>query len=41
MSDPATTVTWKPAGPLVIEGPITVRDNEGTVLVPPPTKIPG
>ena len=43
MSDPAipTTVTWKPAGPLVIEGPVTVRDNEGTILEPPPTKIPG
>lgn len=36
-----TTVTWKPAGPLVIEGPVTVRDNEGTILTPPPTKIPG
>jgi CDGSH-type Zn-finger protein len=36
-----TTVTWKPAGPYVIEGPIVVRDNEGTILDPPPTKIPG
>ena len=36
-----TTVTWKPAGPYVIEGPIVVRDNEGTVLEPPATKVPG
>jgi hypothetical protein len=36
-----TTVTWRPTGPYVIEGPIVVRDNEGSQLVPPPTKVPG
>ena len=39
---PATTiVTWKPAGPFVIEGPVIIRNNEGVALVPPPTKHPG
>ena len=38
---PDTTVTWKPAGPYVIEGPIRVLNNEGDLLDPPPTKIPG
>ncbi len=41
MSDPVTTVTWKPSGPYIIEGPVVVRNNEGEELVPPPTKIPG
>ena len=36
-----TTVTWKPTGPYVIEGPVVIRDNEGTQLIPPPTKVPG
>ncbi len=35
------TVTWKPSGPLVIEGPVVVRDNEGNELIPPPGKYPG
>jgi CDGSH-type Zn-finger protein len=38
---PGTSVTWKPTGPYVIEGPVVVRDNEGRELIPPPTKIPG
>lgn len=38
---PATTVTWKPAGPYVIEGPVVIRTNEGEELIPPPTKHPG
>jgi CDGSH-type Zn-finger protein len=43
MSDEQTpvTITWKPSGPVVIEGPVVIRDNEGNELVPPPTKIPG
>ncbi|HEU4648209.1 MAG TPA: CDGSH iron-sulfur domain-containing protein [Gemmatimonadales bacterium] len=48
MSDQSTpvppvpvTITWKPAGPVIIEGPVVIRDNEGTELVPPPTKVPG
>ncbi len=36
-----TTVTWKPAGPLIIEGPITVLDNEGRTITPPVSKVPG
>ncbi len=36
-----TTVTWKPAGPYHILGPVVICDNEGTVLIPPPTKVPG
>jgi len=40
--DPSrTTVTWKPTGPYVIEGPVVIRDKEGAELVPPPTKVPG
>jgi CDGSH-type Zn-finger protein len=35
------TITWKPSGPLTVEGPVIVRDNDGTELVPPPAKHPG
>jgi CDGSH-type Zn-finger protein len=35
------TITLKPAGPIVIEGPIVIRNNAGDVVEPPPTKIPG
>lgn len=35
------TITWKPAGPLVVEGPIRVFNNAGDELTPPPQKIPG
>lgn len=39
---PATVViTLKPAGPIVIEGPVVIRNNAGDVVEPPPTKIPG
>ena len=40
---PATpvTITLKPAGPIVIEGPVVIRDNAGDEVIPPPTKIPG
>lgn len=38
---PATMVTWKPAGPYIIEGPVLIRDNNGDPLTPPPAKIPG
>lgn len=42
MSDPTrVTVTWKPSGPMIIEGPVTIYDNAGTPLDPPPAKIPG
>lgn len=35
------TITLKPAGPIVIEGPITILNNAGDVVEAPPTKIPG
>jgi CDGSH-type Zn-finger protein len=38
---PPVVITWKPAGPILIEGPVVVRDNAGTELTPPPTKVPG
>jgi CDGSH-type Zn-finger protein len=36
-----TTVTWKPSGPCIIEGPVVIRNNDGDILIPPPTKHPG
>lgn len=43
MADPTppVTITWKPAGPLVVEGAVTVLDNEGRPITPPPAKVPG
>jgi CDGSH-type Zn-finger protein len=35
------TVTWMPSGPLVLEGSVVIRDNEGNPLTPPPAKHPG
>jgi CDGSH-type Zn-finger protein len=35
------TITLKPAGPIVIEGPVIIRNNAGDIVEPPPTKIPG
>lgn len=34
---PSTTtrITWKPSGPLVIEGPVIILDNEGNPVEPP------
>ncbi|MBA2627874.1 MAG: CDGSH iron-sulfur domain-containing protein, partial [Gemmatimonadales bacterium] len=32
---------WKPSGPLVIEGPVTIRNNDGEEIIPPPSKHPG
>lgn len=39
--DPPVSITHKPAGPYIIEGPVVIVDNEGTRLEPPPQKIPG
>ncbi len=36
-----TTVTWKPSGPLIIEGPVVILDNAGDPIELPPSKIPG
>ncbi len=38
---PPVTLTLKPAGPIVIEGPVRILNNAGDVVEPPPTKIPG
>jgi CDGSH-type Zn-finger protein len=39
---PATvTITLKPAGPIVIEGPVVILNNAGDIVEPPLTKIPG
>ena len=38
---PAVTITLKPAGPIIIEGPVRIVNNAGDVIIPPPTKIPG
>ncbi|HEV8599312.1 MAG TPA: CDGSH iron-sulfur domain-containing protein [Gemmatimonadales bacterium] len=35
------TITLRPAGPIVIEGPVTILNNAGDIVEPPPTKIPG
>ena len=36
-----TEVTVKPLGPIVIEGEVVVRREDGTILEPPPNKKPG
>ena len=41
MSDTAVRVIIKPAGPIHVEGPVTLVDNEGNLITPPPAKIPG
>jgi CDGSH-type Zn-finger protein len=35
------TVTWKPSGPLIVEGHVIFLDNEGLPIEPPPQKVPG
>jgi hypothetical protein len=36
----AVTITIKPSGTFVINGPVTILDNEGRVIPPPVTKNP-
>lgn len=36
-----TTITWKPSGPLIVEGAVEIRDNSGHPVEIPPSKIPG
>ncbi|HLS47522.1 MAG TPA: CDGSH iron-sulfur domain-containing protein [Gemmatimonadales bacterium] len=36
-----TSITWKPAGPYIVEGPVEIRDNNGDRIEPPPAKVPG
>jgi CDGSH-type Zn-finger protein len=35
------TLTLKPAGPIIIEGPVLILNNAGDPVVPPVSKIPG
>ncbi len=39
--DDPVTLTWKPSGPVWVDGPVVVRRNDGEILEPPPTKVPG
>lgn len=46
LAEPTTpagvSITWKPAGPLVVQGDsVTYLDNEGQPITPPVGKIPG
>lgn len=41
MSDSPVTITIRPSGSIVIEGPVVVRDNDGNPLSPPVVKTPG
>ena len=36
----SVSITIKPNGPYIIEGPVVVRTPAGAVLTPPPTKRP-
>ena len=38
---PPVVVTVKKRGPLVIEGPVEIRDQDGNLIEPPPSKRPG
>jgi CDGSH-type Zn-finger protein len=38
---PPVTITLKPAGPILIDGPVVIRNNAGDVVIPPPSKVPG
>jgi CDGSH-type Zn-finger protein len=35
------TVTVKRNGPIVVAGPVEIRDQDGNPIVPPPAKQPG
>lgn len=38
---PLVTITLKPAGPIIIQGPVKVLNNAGDEVVPPVSKVPG
>lgn len=40
MSDPVV-ITVKRKGPLLVHGPVEIRDQDGNLVVPPPAKTPG
>jgi CDGSH-type Zn-finger protein len=39
--DTPIRITWKPSGPIVVEGPVKFYDNAGDEIIPPPAKHPG
>jgi CDGSH-type Zn-finger protein len=39
--DQKVTLTIKPGGPIILQGPVTVLNNAGDEVTPPPSKIPG
>ena len=41
MSDSPVRVIIKPAGPIHLEGLVTIEDHEGNLITPPPAKVPG
>jgi CDGSH-type Zn-finger protein len=43
MTDPVgpISITIKPKGPYVIEGPVVIKDPDGNLLERPPVKHPG
>lgn len=40
MSDPVR-ITIKQKGPYLVEGPVSIVDQDGNPIIPPPAKIPG
>lgn len=38
---PLVTITLKPAGPIIIQGPVTILNNAGDEVMPPVSKVPG
>jgi CDGSH-type Zn-finger protein len=38
---PPVTITLKPAGPILIDGPVVIRNNAGDIVEPPVSKVPG
>jgi CDGSH-type Zn-finger protein len=41
MTDQPVTITIKPAGPYLVQGPARIVDNDGNPIEPPPAKTPG
>lgn len=41
MSDSPVRITIRPSGSIVIEGDVTISDNDGNPLTPPVVKTPG
>jgi CDGSH-type Zn-finger protein len=41
MTNEPVTIVIKPAGPIHVRGPVTILDNDGNPIEPPPSKTPG